>query len=111
MDNIHVNISDGESESEEIDIEIEEEPEPEPEPEQQEVLQKKIKKEHRKQGTTTAGKPPRLGVSDTERKSKYWAHFHDTTNVGVIKCKYCSKLIRASSRNGTSVFKNHLGKV
>ncbi|KAJ8446754.1 hypothetical protein Cgig2_000765 [Carnegiea gigantea] len=47
MDNIHVNISNDESESEENDIEIEEETEPEPELEQQEVLQKKIKKEHR----------------------------------------------------------------
>ena len=75
MDNIHVNISDGVSESEETDIEIEEEPEPEPEPEpeseQQEVLQKKIKKEHRKQGTTSACKPHRPSVSGTKRKSKY----------------------------------------
>ncbi|KAJ8440449.1 hypothetical protein Cgig2_013608 [Carnegiea gigantea] len=53
MDNIHVSISDGESESEETDIEIKEEPELEPE--QQEVLRKKIKKEHRKSFTTQVG--------------------------------------------------------
>jgi len=27
---------------------------------------------------------------------------------GIVKCKYCSKLIRASSKNETSALKNHL---
>ena len=105
MDNIHVSISDGQSESEETDREIEE---LKPESEQQEVLRKKIKKEHRKQRTTTSCKPPRPDVSGTKRKSEYWAHFHDTTNARVVKCKYCGKLIRASSKNETSALKNHL---
>jgi len=103
MDDIHVNISDGGSESEDTKMEIEEEePELDPEPEQQEVLRKKIKTEHKKQRSTSVAKSPQPSVSGTRRKSKYWSHFLRTTDLGAVKCKYCSKLIRASSRNGTS---------
>ncbi|KAJ8440944.1 hypothetical protein Cgig2_020486 [Carnegiea gigantea] len=61
MDDIHVNISDGGSEGEDTEMEMEEEeeePELDLEPEQQEVLQKKIKTEHKKQRSTSAAKPP-----------------------------------------------------
>ncbi|KAJ8428846.1 hypothetical protein Cgig2_003394 [Carnegiea gigantea] len=84
MDDIHVNITDGENESEDSEMEIEESG-LELETEQQE--------EHRKHETTSACKPPRPNVSGTKRKSKYWAHFHDTTDPGTIKCKYYSKSI------------------
>ena len=109
MDDIHVNISDGGSESEDTEmeeIEEEEEPKLDPEPEQQEVVRKKIKK----QGTVRAAEPPQPSVSSSRRKSKYWSHFHCTTDPGAVKCKYYSKLIRASSRNGTSALKNHLDR-
>ncbi|KAJ8451659.1 hypothetical protein Cgig2_018293 [Carnegiea gigantea] len=113
MDDIHVNISDGGSEGEDTEMEMEEEeeePELDPEPEEQEVLRKKIKTEHKKQRSTSAAKPPQPSVSGTRRKSKYWSHFHRTTDPGAVKCKYCGKLIRASSRNGTSALKNHLDR-
>ena len=115
MGDIHVNISDGGSESEDTEMEMEEEeeePEPDPEPEQQEVLRKKIKTEHTKLRSTKTIRPPQPSVSGsrTRRTSKYWSHFHRTTDPGVVKCKYCGKLIRASSRNGTSALKNHLDR-
>ncbi|KAJ8443400.1 hypothetical protein Cgig2_018833 [Carnegiea gigantea] len=113
IDDIHVNISDGGSEGEDTEMEMEEEEEElelDPEPEEQEVLRKKIKTEHKKQRSTSAAKPPQPSVSGTRRKSKYWSHFHRTTDPGAVKCKYCGKLIRASSRNGTSALKNHLDR-
>jgi len=75
------------------------------------VQRKKIKKEHKRQGSSNASKLPRPEVSGTKRKSKYWAHFVDTVDEGLVKCKYYSKLISASSKNGTSALKNHLESV
>ena len=84
MDDIHMNITDGENGSEDTKMEIEE-TEPKLEPEQQEVLWKQIIKEHKKRGSAGACKPPWPDVSGTKRKPKHWAHFHDTTDPGVIK--------------------------
>jgi len=54
---------DTEMEIEEVDTEEEQEPQ---------IQQKKIKKELRKWGSSSASKPPRPEVSGTKRKSKYW---------------------------------------
>lgn len=83
------------------------EQEQEQELELQEVQWKKIKKEPKRRGSISAYKPPQPEVSG-KRKSKYWAHFYDINDLGFVKCKYCSNLIRASSKKGTSAFKNHL---
>ena len=81
--------------------------EPEQEPELQELLWKKIKKEPKRRGSTSAYKPPQPEVTG-KRKSKYSAQFYDINDLRFVKCKYCSKLIRASSKNGTTALKNHL---
>ena len=101
---IPVNID--ETESENIEMEVEDVDTEEEQGSQ--VQRKKIKKEHGKRGGSSASKPPRPQVSSTKRKSKYWGHFSDTVDEGIVKCKYCNKLIRASSKNGTSALKNHL---
>jgi len=92
---IPMNIDD-ETRSEDTKMEIEDvDTEQDQEPQMQ---CKKIKKEPRRRGSSNASKPSRQEVSDIKRKSKYRAHFVDTVDEGVVKCKYCSKLIRASSK-------------
>jgi len=101
---IPVNIDETESDNTGMEIEdVDSEEEQDPQ-----VQRKKIKKEHGKRGSSRASMPPRPEVSGSRRKSKYWAHFSDTVEEGIVKCKYCSKFIRASSKNETSALKNHL---
>ena len=49
-----------------------------------------------------------------KRKLSVWNHYEDirdtnTCKVAKAKCKYCSKLLTVSTKNGTSSLTKHLG--